>query len=139
MSWGTCFSGSNNIHFNFPPIMSDGRNYATYQPEAVINERIQQQNDINTNWKYRQFLTKNANDIINFNTQEACYTLGLSPHTRSDSTPSSNVPFIYKSTFDTRAPGYGYSTSDLKSPYLSRIELQARMISPHIIPSSSNR
>tara|TARA_Y200000002_G_C22687561_1_gene666605 strand:- start:4587 stop:4991 length:405 start_codon:yes stop_codon:yes gene_type:complete len=132
MSWATCFSGSNNIHFNFPPIMNDGRNYASYQPEAVINERIQQQNHITTNWKYRQFLTKNASDIINFNTQEACYTLGLSPHTTSDSTPSSNVPHLYKSTFDTSAPGYGYSNSDLKSPYLSRMELQSRMISPHI-------
>ena len=136
MSWATCFSGSNNIHFNFPPIMDDGRNYASYQPEAVINERIQQQNNINTNWKYRQFLTKNASDIINFNTQEACYTLGLSPHVTSDATPSSNVPFVYKSTFDTTNPGFGYSNSDLKSPYLSRVELQARMISHHIVPPS---
>lgn len=132
MSWGTCFSGSNNIHFNYPPIMNDGRNYASYQPEAVVNERIQQQNGINTNWKYRQFLTKNANDIMNFNTEEACYTLGLSPHVTTDTTPSSNVPFVYKTTFDTRTPGFGYNNSDLKNPYLSRIELQSRMISPSI-------
>ena len=136
MSWGTCFSGSNNIHFNYPPIMSDGRNYASWQPEAVINERIQQQNQITTNWKYRQFLTKNASDIINFNSQEACYTLGLSPHVTSDATPSSNVPFLYKNTFDTSTPGFGYNNSDLKNPYLSRTELQARMISPHITPYS---
>ena len=32
MSWGTCFSGSNNIHFDFPPIMSDGRNFSSWQP-----------------------------------------------------------------------------------------------------------
>ena len=134
MSWGTCFSGSNNIHFNYPPIMNDGRNYASYQPEAAVNERIQQQNQITSNWKYRQFLTKNASDIINFNSQEACYTLGLSPHVTSDATPSSNVPFLYKNTFDTSEPGFGYSNSDLKSPYLSRTELQARMISPHITP-----
>ena len=37
------YSGSNNIHFDFPPIMSDGRNYASWQPEAVINARIQKQ------------------------------------------------------------------------------------------------
>ena len=132
MSWGTCFSGSNNIHFNFPPIMNDGRNYASYQPEAIINERIQVRNNINTNWKYRQFLTNNANSIMNFNTEEACYTLGLSPHISTDATPSSNVPFVYHSTFDTRKPGFGYNESDLKSPYLTRTELQARMISPHI-------
>lgn len=136
MSWGTCFSGSNNIHFNYPPIMNDGRNYASYQPEAAVNERIQQQNQITSNWKYRQFLTKNASDIMNFNSQESCYTLGLSPHVTSDATPSSNVPFLYKNTFDTSQPGFGYRNSDLKNPYISRTELQARMISPHISPFS---
>jgi len=130
MSWGTCFSGSNNIHFNFPPIMQDGRTYASYQPEAVVNERIQQQNNINTNWKYRQFMTHNGKTIMKLNNSEACYTLGLPTHVMSDTTPSSNVPFIYKSTFDTEKPGYGYSSSDLKNPYLSRMELQARLISP---------
>lgn len=130
MSWGTCFSGSNNIHFDFPPIMQDGRNYSSYQPEAVVNERIQQQNQIDSNWKYRQFLTNNGVRIMNMNNQEACYTLGLSPHVRTDTTPSSNVPFIYKSTFDTSKPGYGYSSSDLKNPYISRQELQARLVSP---------
>ena len=28
MSWATCYNSSNNIHFNFPPIMADGRNFA---------------------------------------------------------------------------------------------------------------
>ena len=137
MSWGTCFSGSNNIHFNFPPIMQDGRTYSSYQPEAVVNQRIQEVNNINTNWKYRQFLTQNANQIMQFNTTEACYTLGLSPHYATNATPSSNVPFLYKSTFDTSSPGFGYPTSDLKNPYLSRQQLEARMISPSITMNDS--
>ena len=132
MSWATCFSGSNNIHFNFPPIMQDGRTYSSYQPEAVVNQRIQEVNNINTNWKYRQFLTQNADQIMQFNTTEACYTLGLNPHYATNATPSSNVPFLYKSTFDTSSPGFGYPTSDLKNPYLSRQQLEARMISPSI-------
>ena len=132
MSWATCFSGSNNIHFNFPPIMQDGRTYSSYQPEAVVNQRIQEVNNINTNWKYRQFLTQNADQIMQFNTTEACYTLGLNPHYATNATPSSNVPFLYKSTFDTSSPGFGYPTSDLKNPYLSRQQLEARMISPTI-------
>lgn len=132
MSWATCFSGSNNIHFNFPPIMQDGRTYSSYQPEAVVNQRIQEVNNINTNWKYRQFLTQNADQIMQFNTTEACYTLGLSPHYATNATPSSNVPFLYKSTFDTSTPGFGYPSSDLKNPYLSRQQLEARMISPSI-------
>ena len=132
MSWATCFSGSNNIHFNFPPIMQDGRTYSSYQPEAVVNQRIQEVNHINSNWKYRQFLTQNADQIMQFNTTEACYTLGLNPHYATNATPSSNVPFLYKSTFDTSSPGFGYPTSDLKNPYLSRQQLEARMISPSI-------
>jgi len=110
--------------------MNDGRNYATYQPEAVINERIQEVNHINSNRSYRQFLTHNASSIMSFNTTDACYALGMSPYVKTDSTPSSNVPFIYTSTFDNRAPGYGYSNSDLKNPYLSRVELQARLVAP---------
>jgi len=132
MSWATCYSGSNNIHFNYPPIMSDGRNFSSWQPEAVINARIQEQQHINTNWKYRQFLTHNGAELIKYNTMEACYDLGLSPHVTENKTPSSNVPYMYKSTFDNSAPGFGYPTSDLKNPYITREQLNARMISPTV-------
>ena len=130
--WGTCFSGSNNIHFNFPPIMADGRNFASWQPEAVVNQRIQKEEDIKTNWSYRQYLQHNAIEVMKYNSLESCYDLGLNPHTETNRTPSDNVPFRYKSSFDTSAPGFGYCNSDLKSPYISREQLNARMISPSI-------
>jgi len=139
MSWAQCFSGSNNIHFNFPPILSDGRNYASWQPEAVINERIQKKENINSNWAYRQFLTHNGLDIMNFNTYESCNEIGLDCHVPTSSTPSSNVPYLYKSTFDSSKPGFGYCNSDLKNPYLSREQLQAQMISPSIVISQNNQ
>ena len=60
MSWGTCKSGSNNIHFDYPPIMMDGRNYSKWQPGAVLNEEIRKNNDIHTNWQYRSYLMNNA-------------------------------------------------------------------------------
>ena len=132
MSWSTCYSGSNNIDFNFPPIMADGRNYASWQPDAVINERIQRQENIHTNWGYRQFLQKNGLEIMKYNNQEACYTLGLDPHYNTDATPSSNVPFTFKNTFDTGRPGFGYCNSDLKNPYMSREQLNARLVAPSI-------
>ena len=40
MSWGTCYTGSNNIHFDKPPQMSDGRNYSSWEPDATINDGI---------------------------------------------------------------------------------------------------
>ena len=72
MSWGSCASGSNNIHSDFPPIMSDGRNYASWQPGAVINQKIREENGIKSNFEYRSFMTKNADDIIAANQMEAC-------------------------------------------------------------------
>ena len=132
MSWGTCYSGSNNIHFNFPPIMNDGRNFASWQPEAVVNKRIQQQENITTNWNYRQYMQQNGLQIMQYNTAEACYDLGLDPHTQVGTTPSENVPYMFKSTFDSSKPGYGYNDSNLKNPYLSREQLNAKLISPHI-------
>jgi len=139
MSWATCFSGSNNIHFNYPPIMADGRNYSSWQPEAAVNQSIQQKEGIQSNWQYRQYMQKNGLQIMKYNSQEACIDLGLPCHQQTDNTPSSNVPHRYKSTFDTNNPGYGYCNSDLKNPYLSREQLNARMISPSIVvPNNSN-
>jgi len=139
MSWATCYSGSNNIHFNFPPIMADGRNFASWQPEAVVNERIREVEKINTNWKYRNFLTNNAVKIIKYNNEEACVELGLPSHTKTNNNPSSNIPFMFKNSYDTASPGYGYNNSDLKLPYLSREQLQSRMVSPTIsVPVNYN-
>ncbi len=132
----TCYSGSNNIDFNFPPIMADGRNYATWQPDAVVNERIQRNEGIQSNWQYRQFLQKNGLQIMNYNNQEACYTLGLDPHYGINATPSSNVPYTFKGTFDTSRPGFGYCNSDLKNPYLTSKQLNARLVAPSINPAN---
>ena len=136
MSWSTCYSGSNNIDFNFPPIMADGRNYATWQPDAVVNERIQRNEGIQSNWAYRKFLQNNGLQIMHFNNQEACYTLGLDPHYNTNAVPSSNVPYTFKGTFDTSTPGFGYCNSDLKNPYLTSQQLNARLVAPSINPAN---
>jgi hypothetical protein len=132
MSWATCYSGSNNIHFDFPPIMTDGRNYASWQPDAVINKRIQTQEKIQTNWEYRQYLQQHGLEIMKYNTTETCYDLGLDPYTHTNNTPSSNVPYTFKNAYDTSKPGYGYCNSDLKNPYLSREQLNSRIVAPSI-------
>ena len=134
MSWGTCYSGSNNIHFNSPPIMADGRNFAQWQPDAVVNNRIQQTEGITNNWNYRQYLQHNGLQIMNYNTAESCYELGLDPHVQTGKTPSDNVPYTFRSTFDTSRPGFGYCNSDLKNPYLSREQLNSRLVAPSINP-----
>jgi hypothetical protein len=56
----------NNIHFDYPALMSDGRNYSTWQPTAVLNDQIRKKENIKTNWDYREYLQKNANSIMDF-------------------------------------------------------------------------
>jgi hypothetical protein len=130
--WENCYSASNNYNFNSPAKMADGRLWSQWQPDAVVNERIQKNEGIQTNWGYRQYLQNHGLQIMKYNNEESCYELGLNPHFNSNETPSSNVPFAFRSTFDTNKPGYGYCNSDLKNPYLSSEQLNARLISPSI-------
>lgn len=134
--WENCYSATNNYNFNFPAIMSDGRTYSSWQPDALVNERIQKQENIQSNWQYRQYLQHNGLQIMNYNSSEACYDLGLDSHVQTDKTPSDNVPFKFRNTFDTSRPGYGYCNSDLKNPYLSSEQLNSRLVSVHISDSN---
>ncbi|MFY7731192.1 MAG: hypothetical protein ACOVRN_16865 [Flavobacterium sp.] len=115
--------------------MADGRLWAQWQPDAAVNERIQRREGIQSNWAYRQYLQNNGHQIMNYNTDEACYALGLNPHVDTGLTPSDNVPHQFKGIFDTSKPGFGYCNSDLKNPYLSREQLNARLVAPTIRPS----
>ena len=138
--YGNCFSGCNNIHWDAPPIMADGRNWASWQPEAVINRRIQSAENIHSNWDYRQYLQKNAVRIMNFNSLENCYDIGLECNggvVKDSMVYSKSVPFLYNSISDTRQPRYGYcgnhcGVSDLKRVYLTREQLNSRLIAPYI-------
>lgn len=128
MSWATCYSGSNNIHFNYPPLMSDGRNYADWNPSCEINKQFVNNHNIKTNYQYRQFLIHNANNIRKTNMNNACDNCGVCKY-GSSYQPSSNGKYLFKSCSDNYRP-YGYECSDLKNAYLSRQELQSRMVAP---------
>lgn len=132
MAWATCYSGSNNIHFNYPPIMSDGRIHSSWQPSAYINNEIKTSAGIESNWEYRRYLTNNATTIMKYNSLTYCNELGLPKHEYINRNDKTNVPHKYKSTFDTKSPPYGYHNSDLKNPYISREQLQARKSAPSI-------
>ena len=117
--------------------MDDGRNYATWQPGAVINEKIRENNDIKSNWDYRTFLQNNAVKIMQTNSIAACNNCGSCPPVyigNQNPISQSNVPFVFASALDNSQP-FGYETSDLKNMYLSRNELQSRMSAPHISQS----
>jgi hypothetical protein len=130
MSWGTCYAGSNNIHFDFPPIMMDGRNFADWQPGAVINEKFREEAHIKTNADYRKYLINNADKIVKYNQIQACDQCCSCPAVYNSGPHNpSNGPYLYKSCGDSTMP-FGYETSDLKNQYLSRQELETRMNMP---------
>ena len=87
MSWGTCYSGSNNIYHDFPPLMNDERIFTSYDPNNEINERIMEQQNIKSNYDYRMFLTRNGNNIIKKNQYNSCNQCGFCQF--GDTTPFS--------------------------------------------------
>ena len=148
MSWGTCYTGSNNIHFNFPPIMADGRNFASWQPGAVINEKIRQESGIKSNWQYRNYLMENADQIIKYNQLGACEQSSGGVVNYGGEEKLNGSPFLYIENSQTQAgqtqawqtqawqtqagQPFGYENSDLKNSYLTRQQLQERMVTPVI-------
>lgn len=130
MSWGTCYSGSNNIHFDFPPIMADGRNYTSWQPGTKISEDIRTQAGIKSNWQYRKYMQDNADTVVKYNQLAACdQCCSCTAQYGVENETQKNTPFLYKSCVENSQP-FGYENSDLKSLYLSSHQLQSRMFTP---------
>lgn len=129
MSWGTCYSGSNNIYHDFPPLMSDERIFTSYDPNNEINERIMEQQNIKSNYDYRMFLTRNGNHIIKKNQYNSCNQCGFCQF--GDTTPFSVTAqkYLFKGKSDLHRPP-GYEDSDLKLEYISREAIQSRTSSP---------
>lgn len=128
MSWGTCYSGSNNIHFDYPALMSDGRLYTNWETDCTRNNQIIESNGIQTNYQYRKFLTENAGNIMMDNLVQACDQCGVCSYGYPYQM-NKGGKHLYKSCRDRTQP-YGYETSDLKNAYLARQELQSRLVAP---------
>ena len=120
------FDTSNNI------MMYNGSNYASWQPEAVVNTQIQKDAGITTNWKYRQYLQNNAQEIMKYNTMETIQASGNNPYVSQNTTESANVPYLFKSVYDSSNSAICINNSDLKSDYMKREQMSARMVAPSI-------
>tara|TARA_Y100000590_G_C15396116_1_gene891985 strand:+ start:127 stop:528 length:402 start_codon:yes stop_codon:yes gene_type:complete len=120
-------SASNNIHHNFPALMSDGRNFSSWEPSCKINDEIRDKAKIQSNWQYRIYLTNHGNNIIQTNRLSACDN--CCPCWQKMQPIIPNNKYLYKSCSDKKKP-YGYHHSDLKNIYLSREELNSKLIAP---------
>jgi len=131
MNWGTCSSGSNNLYFDSPPLMSDERAFTSYDPMNVVNDDIRLKYDIKSNYDYRQFLINHGDKIIKQNQKEAVFSNGLSRFDTYDMDilRVNEGKYLHKDVHDTHRP-YGYETSDLKETYLQRQQIQDRLNTP---------
>lgn len=117
MSWGTCYSGSNNIHFNIPPSMNDGRLFSNYEAACHANKQLKESLGITNNYQYRQWLIHNGNKVASKNNQLACHE--SSQCVKEASQAPKTQKYLYKSCADRSRP-YGYENSNLKNMYVSR-------------------
>tara|TARA_X000000368_G_scaffold288922_1_gene229501 strand:+ start:13 stop:507 length:495 start_codon:yes stop_codon:yes gene_type:complete len=129
MSWATCYSGSNNTHFNTPPIMSDGRHFTTtpYDTCCKENNKLRDSLGIKNNYQYRQWLINNGEFVIKSNNTAACD--GCSPCVKEAAQAPFHQKYLFKSCQDNSRP-YGYEGSDLKNLYFTRRALQSRLKAP---------
>lgn len=104
--------------------------YASWQPQAVVNNQIRHDEGIKSNWQYRQYMTNNTNYIMKYNTEEAIYESGNNPYTLVNIEPVQKTPYLYKSVQQIQGPPLSYGESDLKKSYLEKERVQARLIAP---------
>ncbi len=124
MSWATAYSGTNNIHFEQPAIMSDSRLFTYYNSSCNANESLKNNTGIKTNYEYRQYLIKHGNSIIENNKKQHINSISyVQPINISNE--NRNKKYLYKKTADTSHP-YVYQNSDLKNMYLTRHQLQSK-------------
>jgi hypothetical protein len=80
---------------------------------------------------YRKYLIENADQIIKYNQLGACDECNGGLITYGGEEKLNGSPFVYNSYLDNSQP-FGYETSDLKNSYLSRQQLQEKMVVPVI-------
>ena len=118
---------SNNIYDGFPPLMEDGRTItASHQPEAVLNNYILKDTGINSNWEYRRYLTNNSTQIVSQNRLSSMNDIGYVKR-YEDITANFTTPTIQQSYVESEP-----QESDLKNIYLSREQLNSKLVAPEM-------
>ena len=104
---------------------------ASWQPGNLENSKLLKDNSITTNWNYRSYMVKNADEIIKTNQTNACEDIGLKSTVINKTNVEHNSPFLYKSSRDSSTPT-GYETSDAKDRYISNVSHEKHMLNPLI-------
>jgi hypothetical protein len=128
--------GANNQYKGFPPKMSDSRSLvSSSQPVSVVDYYLNDQNS-KSNWAYRQYLQNNSQQIQNEMQRKSLNDVGYYQRFIQNVSDYPNItqpiiPYFFSSIFDNNKP-FGYQNSDLKEIYLTKEQLNARLMSPKI-------
>lgn len=134
---------SNNRYDGFPPLMSDGRSIvANGKSEPLAHNALLQKQGMINNAQYRDYMIKNAKQIMMMEYRNASNDTGFSEEGRfadyllasAQAKDSKHLP--YKGQQETLGQHIAYKQSDLKNIYLTREQLFERRNYPSF-PSSS--
>lgn len=130
---------TNNKYKYFPPKMSDSRSLvSSTQPISVTDYYLK---NGKSNWGYREYLKNNAKNIQNEMEQKSLNDIGyyqryINNESQYPDIKRTNIPYFFASLFDNNKP-FGYQDSDAKQIYLTKQQLNARLMSPKIHPLSN--
>jgi hypothetical protein len=125
----------NNTYYTMEPQQElQNTAYSLWQPDGsgASNKKIIVDSGISSNWSYRQYMQKNANQIMKYNTMQTINDSGNNPYSVLNTASTSPSPHLYTSTHDNSNPAYGFRNSDLKQAYTTKQQMKAKMISPSI-------
>jgi len=106
-----------------------------FNEDSRNNQKLVNKSSLDSNWKYRQYMQQNANNIMKYNTMQSISSSGNNPYTNANAytnayTNTNKSVHLYSSTHDNNNPN-GYKYSDLKDEYLKKEQMKSRMISPN--------
>jgi hypothetical protein len=128
---------TNNKYNRFPPKMSDSRSLvSSYQPISIIDFNLKNNGNNKSNWEYREHLKNNATNIQNEMQRKSFNDVGyyeryIDNISNYSETTKPIIPYFFSSLFDNNQP-IGYQNSDMKQIYLTKEQLNARLMSPKI-------
>ena len=81
----------NNTYYTMDPVQSQAN--GLWQSD-LTNKKMLTDNGITSNWKYRQYMQKNANQIMKFNTMQTINDSGNNPYSVLNTNPNMGLEIV---------------------------------------------
>ena len=130
------YATNNRYPSAFPPLMADGRSvFSSWDPESAWNRDLARRHGLDSNWKYREYLIRNAEKIMEAQYLASCNDSGSAlPRAYAFERAGGGGGDLAAAEIGTAARMPRARTSDLRSLYLDREQLLARKFTPSLGP-----